>query len=65
MASMPAVVDGNAQEHCKRRQQARRRRLVVDEKVQQHRPYRDLKYRFQYLMALALLFLSTLDHTTV
>ena len=35
---MPAVVNGKCQEHCKRRQQARRRRLVVDEKAQQHRP---------------------------
>ena len=39
MASMPAVIDGKAQEHCKRRQQARLRRLVVDENAQQHRPY--------------------------
>ena len=39
MASMPAVVDGKGREHCKRRQQARLRRHVVDEKAQQHRPY--------------------------
>ena len=39
MASTPAVVDEKAQEHCKRRQRARLRRLVVDENAQQHRPY--------------------------
>ena len=43
MASTPAVVDGKAQEHCKRRQRARLRRLVVDENAQQHRPYNFLK----------------------
>ena len=42
MVSMPAVVDGKGQEHCKRCQRARLRRLVVDENAQQHRPYNGL-----------------------
>ena len=29
----------NGQEHCKRRRQARLRRLVIDENAQQHLPY--------------------------
>ena len=46
MASTPAVVDGKCQEHWKRRQQARLRRLVVDENAQQHRPYNPTLRRF-------------------
>ena len=39
MVSMPAVVNAKYINIGKRRQQSHLRRLVVDEKAQQHRPY--------------------------